>query len=43
MNLVLEISDRVQVLDEGRAIFVGAPREAFQQPDVVEAYLGVEE
>lgn len=40
MNLVINISDRVQVLDEGRVIFVGAPGEVFKQPHVVEAYLG---
>lgn len=40
MALVMEASDRVQVLDEGTVIFVGAPGEAFQQQHVVEAYLG---
>ncbi|WP_396449689.1 ABC transporter ATP-binding protein [Actinomadura sp.] len=40
MNLVLSISDRVQVLDEGRVIYEGPPQEAFDQPHVVEAYLG---
>ena len=43
MNLVLEVSDRVQVLDEGRVIYSGDPQEAFRQPHVVEAYLGAEE
>jgi ABC-type branched-subunit amino acid transport system ATPase component len=42
MNLVLGISDRVQVLDEGAVIYEGAPQEAFEQPRVVEAYLGAE-
>ncbi|TYB49959.1 ABC transporter ATP-binding protein [Actinomadura chibensis] len=42
MNLVLGISDRVQVLDEGAVIYEGAPREAFKQPRVVAAYLGAE-
>jgi branched-chain amino acid transport system ATP-binding protein len=41
MNLILNVSDRVQVLDEGRVIFNGAPDDAFQQSDVIEAYLGV--
>jgi len=41
MALVMKASDRVQVLDEGKVLFVGAPDEAFKQPDVVEAYLGV--
>jgi ABC-type branched-subunit amino acid transport system ATPase component len=42
MNLIMNISDRVQVLDEGRIIFVGAPAEVFKQAHVVEAYLGAE-
>jgi branched-chain amino acid transport system ATP-binding protein len=41
MNLVLEASDRVQVLDEGRVIYSGAPQDAFKQQHVVEAYLGL--
>jgi ABC-type branched-subunit amino acid transport system ATPase component len=40
MALVLKISDRVTVLDEGTVIFVGAPDQVFQQHNVVEAYLG---
>ena len=31
MNLIMNVSDRVQVLDEGRVIFIGAPEEAFKQ------------
>lgn len=42
MNLIMNVSDRVQVLDEGRVIFIGAPEEAFNQQHVVEAYLGAE-
>jgi ABC-type branched-subunit amino acid transport system ATPase component len=42
MSLVLRVADRVQVLDEGRVIFVGRPQEAFKQARVVEAYLGVQ-
>ncbi len=41
MALVMRASDRVQVLDEGKVIFVGAPEDAFTQTDVVEAYRGV--
>jgi ABC-type branched-subunit amino acid transport system ATPase component len=41
MNLVLEVSDRVQVLDEGRVIYHGSPKQAFKQDQVVEAYLGL--
>jgi len=43
MNLVLDVSDRVQVLDEGRVIFVGRPEQAFEEAHVVEAYLGVQD
>ena len=42
MSLIMGVSDRIQVLDEGRVIFTGAPEEAFKQKDVVEAYLGTE-
>jgi ABC-type branched-subunit amino acid transport system ATPase component len=34
------VSDRIQVLDEGRVIFTGAPEDAFKHREVVEAYLG---
>jgi branched-chain amino acid transport system ATP-binding protein len=40
MALVLKASDRIQVLDEGRVLFMGAPGDAFKQQSVVEAYLG---
>jgi ABC-type branched-subunit amino acid transport system ATPase component len=43
MSLIMGVSDRIQVLDEGRVIFTGAPEEAFKQKDVVEAYLGTED
>ena len=42
MDLVLTISDRVAVLDHGRRIAVGTPREIVVDPAVVEAYLGAE-
>jgi branched-chain amino acid transport system ATP-binding protein len=42
MSLVLRVADRVQVLDEGKSIFIGRPDDAFKQPRVVEAYLGVQ-
>jgi ABC-type branched-subunit amino acid transport system ATPase component len=41
MALVMKASNRVQVLDEGKVIFAGAPEDAFKQDHVVEAYLGV--
>jgi branched-chain amino acid transport system ATP-binding protein len=40
MALIMGVSDRIQVLDEGRVIFEGAPGDAFKQKHVVEAYLG---
>jgi branched-chain amino acid transport system ATP-binding protein len=42
MNLIMGVSNRIQVLDEGRVIFTGAPQDAFKQSRVVEAYLGTE-
>ncbi|TWD75093.1 amino acid/amide ABC transporter ATP-binding protein 1 (HAAT family) [Kribbella amoyensis] len=40
MDLVTGVSDRVQVLDEGRTLFEGDPRAAFTEQAVVDAYLG---
>ena len=40
MSVVMDISDRVVVLDYGRKIGDGTPDEVRNQPDVISAYLG---
>ncbi|MBM4289978.1 MAG: ABC transporter ATP-binding protein [Deltaproteobacteria bacterium] len=40
MGVVLDLCQRVQVLDFGATIFDGSPQEAQQHPQVLEAYLG---
>ena len=43
MDLVMDISDRIYVLDFGKRIAHGVPSEVQSNPDVIAAYLGVEE
>jgi branched-chain amino acid transport system ATP-binding protein len=42
MGLVMDLADHVMVVDFGRRIRTGTPREVARDPDVIRAYLGEE-
>ena len=43
MNLVMDISDRIYVIDFGQVIAVGTPAVIHRNPAVIAAYMGVDE
>jgi len=43
MNLVMDISDRIYVIDFGELIATGTPEQVQNNPAVIAAYLGVDE
>ena len=43
MRMVMDISDRILVINFGKPITEGGPQEVQQHPDVLKAYLGEDE
>ncbi|MEI6110576.1 MAG: ATP-binding cassette domain-containing protein, partial [Cyanobium sp. ELA712] len=43
MSLVMGISDHIVVLDQGKVIAAGTPQVVANSPEVIHAYLGVED
>lgn len=43
MSVVMKVCDELTVLDYGERIFVGKPRDAQENPRVIEAYLGTQQ
>jgi branched-chain amino acid transport system ATP-binding protein len=43
MGVIMDLSDKIAVLDFGKRIGFGTPEEIQQNPDVIKAYLGEQE